>query len=262
MFNNSLAPFFSNRELIWEMAMRDLKMLNKGAFLGYIWLFVGPLIQTAAYVIIVSFVFSTRLGVDSGPLDYALYVLGGMVPWQIITKSLSEAPSQIRDRMELVKQVIYPIETLPLTSLIVSSFGAIMTMLIFLILNIVNGTIIWGFLLLPLPFLLLVIMVLGISWIFSVVGVFFKDLREIVVILVGLLVYLSPVVASPEMVGDTMWRFILFNPLSHIIICFRDIYYLQFHPWSWLIFTVMAFTFFFAGHWVINRTKILINQYI
>ncbi len=262
MSNSSLQMFLTNRELIWEMAIRDLKMINKGAFLGYIWIFLGPLIQTAAYVVIVSFVFRTRLGAESGPLDYSLYVLGGMVPWQIITKSLAEAPTQIRDRMELVKQVIYPIETLPLTSLIVSSFGSLMTMAIFLVLSLVNGTATLGFLLLPLPVFLLVAMVLGISWVFSVVGVFFKDLREMVVILIGLLVYLSPVIASPEIVGERMWRFILLNPLSHIIICFRDVYYLQFHPLSWAVFALMAAACFFLGNWVINRTKILINQYI
>ncbi len=262
MLKQTLLSFITNRELIWEMAKRDLKMINKGAFLGYIWLILGPLVQTAAYVVIVSFVFRSRLGVDSGPLDYALYVLGGMVPWQIITRSLQEAPTQIRDRMELVKQVIYPIETLPLTSLIVSSFSALMTMVIFLVLNFFYGTATLGLLLIPIPAFLLIIMILGISWIFSVVGVFFKDLREMVAILIGLLVYLSPVVASPEMVGETVWRYIMFNPLSHIVICFRDIYYLQFHPWSWLIFILMAALSFILGGWVINRTKVLINQYI
>lgn len=262
MYKQTITSFITNRELVWEMAVRDLRMINKGAMLGYIWLFLGPLVQTAAYVVIVSFIFRSRLGVDSGPLDYALYVLGGMVPWQIITRSLQEAPTQIRDRMELVKQVIYPIETLPLTSLMVSSFSALMTMLIFLILNIFYGTVTWGFLLIPIPVLLLVLLILGISWVFSIVGIFFKDLREIVAILIGLLVYLSPVVASPEMVGETMWRYIMFNPLSHIVICFRDIYYLQFHLWSWLIFISMSALSFIIGGWVINRTKILINQYI
>ena len=257
-----ILSFFQNRELIVEMAKRDLKMINKGAFLGYIWLILSPLIQTAAYVIIVSFVFRSHLGEGSEKTDYALYVLGGMIPWQIITKSLATAPTQIRDRMELVKQVIYPIETLPLTGLVVTSFGALVSLVIFLFLNIVCGKLTWGILLFPVPTVLLILLILGISWIFSIVGIFFKDLREMVSIVLGLLVYLSPVVSSPEMVGGKMWKLILLNPLSHIVICFRDIYYLEFHQLSWIIFIMMASVSFIVGSWVINHTKILINQYI
>ncbi len=257
-----ILSFFQNRELILEMAKRDLQMINKGAFLGYIWLILSPLIQTAAYVIIVSYVFRSSLDGESGKMDYALYVLGGMIPWQIITKSLATAPTQIRERMELVKQVIYPIETLPITSLIVTSFGALVSLVIFLILGIICGKLTWGILLFPVPVILLILLILGISWIFSILGIFFKDLREMVSIMLGLLVYLSPVVSSPEMVGEKIWKLILFNPLSHIVICFRDIYYLEFHHLSWIIFIMMAMFSFIVGSWVINRTKILINQYI
>ncbi len=63
-----ILSFFQNRELIAEMAKRDLKMINKGAFLGYIWLILSPLIQTAAYVIIVSFVFRSSLGEGFGKI--------------------------------------------------------------------------------------------------------------------------------------------------------------------------------------------------
>ena len=113
-----------NRELIWELVLRDLKGLNKGAFLGYLWLVINPLVQVTAYVVIVSFVFQTRLAPNTDSMSYPLYVLSGMIPWQIMTKAIQESPSLIRERMELVKQVIYPIETLPLNSLLVSSFGS------------------------------------------------------------------------------------------------------------------------------------------
>ncbi len=257
-----IASFYRNRRLILEMAKRDLKMINKGAFLGYIWLILGPLIQTGAYVIIVSFIFGTSLGGNSGPMDYALYVLGGMIPWQIITKSLAEAPSQIRERMELVKQVIYPIETLPMTSMIVGSFGAAVSFLIFMGVSLFSGTLTWGILLLPVPVVFLVFFLMGVSWIFSIVGIFFKDLREMVMIVLGLMVYLSPVVASPEMVGERIWQLILLNPLSHIVICFRSVYYLEFAIVSWAVFSFMSLATFMLGAWVINRTKLLINQYI
>ena len=262
MVLNTISLIVKNRELIWEMALRDLKGINKGSFLGYFWLVISPLIQVAAYVVIVSFVFKARLRGDAGPFDYALYVLSGMIPWQIITRSIQESPSLIRERMDIVKQVIYPIETLPLNSLLTSSFGSFVAFFLFLLLSGLEGKIHWGYFLLPFPCLLLLLFVLGLSWIFSIAGVIFKDLREIVGVTLGLLVYLSPVVVSESMVGRKIWNLVLWNPLSHIIICFRDIFYAEFHLSSWVVFLGMAGIVFIVGAWVIARTKILINEYI
>lgn len=253
---------FKNRELIWEMAKRDMKGMNKGAFLGYFWLVLGPLIQVGVYVFIVSFIFGSRLGENSGPFDYAVYVLSGMIPWQIVTRSLQEAPMQLRERMEMIKQVIYPIETLPFTSLIASSMGALVSFLIFFGLNLYSGSLEWSYLLMPIPLALLVLFILGVSWAFSIIGVFFKDLREIVSVGLNLLVYVSPVVATEAMLGAERWQYILLNPLSHIVICFRDIYYAQFHPLSWAVFAAMALAAFLLGGWIITRTKLMINEYI
>ncbi len=257
-----IRSFIKNHHLIIEMAKRDLMVINKGSLLGCLWLILAPLIQTGTYVIIVSYIFGTKLSLGVGPLDYSLYVLGGMIPWQIITRSLAEAPMQIRDRMELVKQVIYPIETIPLTSLLVSSITSFISFIIFISLSSITNNLSWGMLLFPLPLALLLIFVLGISWICSIVGIFLKDLREIITIIMGLIVYISPVIASPEMVGHDIWKIILLNPLSHIIICFRDTYYSTFHPFSWMIFTGLSLSSFLLGAWIINKTKLMINQYI
>jgi lipopolysaccharide transport system permease protein len=262
MLTQTIYPIIQHRELIWEMTLRDLKGMHQGSLLGYLWLVISPLIQVASYVLVVSFIFKSRLGEGSGPFDYALYVLSGMVPWQIMTRSLQEAPSLIRERMELVKQVIYPIETLPLNALLVGSVGSLVSFAIFFILTALTGGLRWTYLLLPLPFLLLLILLLGTSWLFSIGGVLLKDLREIVSVLLGLLVFLSPVVASEAMVGPSIWRYILLNPLTHVVICFRDVFGATFHLSSWIIFSAMSLISFVAGGWVISRTKVLINEYI
>ena len=132
----TLVALWGSRELVWEMSLRDIKGLNKGAFLGSAWIVLSPFIQTAAYVFIVSFVFQNRLAESSGRFDYAMYVLSGMIPWQILTYGIAAAPTLVRERMDLVKQVIYPIETLPLTNLIVGSFGAVVSLVIYFVLQI------------------------------------------------------------------------------------------------------------------------------
>lgn len=259
---NFLSSILNNRELIYEMAIRELRGVNKGAFLGYIWLALSPLIQVSAYVIIVTFIFNARADSDSGTFDYVIYILSGMIPWQILTQSLQTAPSLIRTRMELVKQVVYPIETLPLTQLFVSSIGTLTSLVVFLVLSIISGTLNWSMLLLPIPFVLLITFILGFSWIFSLAGILIKDLREIITVLLGLIIYASPVIVNEELVSERVWSVIQLNPLSHVVICFRDVFYAEFHATSWIIFVTMALLAFIPGAWLMNKAKILINEYI
>jgi len=258
----TIFTILENRELIWEMALRDLKGGSKGAILGILWVAINPLIQVTAYVVIVSFIFKAKLSSDSGPFDYALYVLSGMIPWQMMARSINEAPMLIRSNTELVKQVMYPIETLPMIHLLVGSFGGLVNFIVFLFLFFVRGNVSWTLILLPIPLSLLLVFILGVSWIFSVSGVILKDLKEIVTVVMMLLVYFSPVIISDSMVGGAIWRWIMLNPLSHIVLTFRDVFWGSFHLWSWVIFLTMSVAAFLCGNLVITKAKRLINEYI
>lgn len=257
-----LASFITNREFIREMVLRDLRARNQGAVLGYLWLIIRPLLQTALYVALIGFVFHGKLAQDSHTLNYLLYVLSGMVPWQIVVKCLEDGPSLIRDRMDLVKQVLYPIETLPVNSLALASVGAGATLAIYVPLALYAGALSWTVVLSPVYLAFLVAFVLGSSWILMIAGVVLKDLREIVATVLALLVYLSPVVMSPEIVGATVWQLILLNPLAHVVICFRDVLTGQLHLVSWVWFGTMSFALMAAGSLLLGRARMHINEYI
>lgn len=261
MYQLPYQSLIRHRELVWEMSLRELKGSTKGALLGWTWIVLRPLIQTGAYVLVTTLIFRTARS-DGGPLEYTMYVLAGMVPWQILTKSLEISPSLIRERMELVKQVIYPIETLPLTGMIAGSVGSLVSLFFFLVLALASGSVEWSWLLLPLPAAILVLFVMGTSWVFMIAGVLVKDLREIVALILNLLVFLSPVVASEAMVGEKTWALLMWNPLAHYVICFRDVFQAEFHPVSWIVASLLALVMFWLGSWTIQKTKVLINEYL
>jgi lipopolysaccharide transport system permease protein len=261
----SLQPLWgliANRELVREMAIRDAKEINKGSILGNAWLVLRPLIQTAAYVVIVSFVFQARLGPDSGPLDYALYVLCGMVPWQLIVQSLVAAPSLVRIHAQLVKQTVYPVETLPMRTLVASSFSSLVSLCVFLVLAAATGELRWTVILAPIPLTLLVLFLVGSSWALMVAGVYLQDFREVIGATMNLLILLSPVVVSPQMVSPQVWTCILSNPLSHIIICFRDVCSAEFHLMSWSINLAMTSAALLLGAAVLSRARVRMNDYL
>jgi lipopolysaccharide transport system permease protein len=259
---DSLLAIVRHRELVAAMALRDLKAFNKGALLGGAWLVIRPLVQTAAYVAIVSFVLRSAMAGTGGPWSYALYVLSGMIPWQLVTRSLEAAPSLIRERTELVKQVIYPLETLPIVELLVASCGSAVSLAVYLACGLAAGELSWTMLLLPLPVCLLCLFTMGVAWVLMIAGAVVKDLREVVSLVLGLSVYASPVVLREEAVSPRVWAVVLWNPISHIVICFRDVYRGEFHPASWLIFGAMSAAALIAGAAVMARARRYINEYI
>jgi lipopolysaccharide transport system permease protein len=244
------------------MAAREIKGLNKGSVFGLGWIVIRPFIQVAVYVVIVTYVFGAKLNATAGRYDYALFVLSGLFGWQILQRGLEDSTSLIRDRMEILKQVVYPIETLPVTTFLVSALGPGILLLVYLVLAALGGKLNWTVLLLPVPLTLLLLLILGLSWIFMVVGVILKDLREIISVLLGLTIYLSPVLLSPAMVTQRIWNLILLNPMSHVIIAFRDVFEGTFHPISWAIFATGVVAALLIGSIVITRARVAINEYI
>lgn len=244
------------------MASRDIKAVNKGAIFGISWLVIRPLIQVLVLVVIVTQIFKVRLGVASDANEYGLYVLSGIIIWQGLQRPLEEAPSLIRERMEILKQIIYPVITLPVTALIRGALAPGIGILIYIIIAGLSGKLSWTIVFLPLPTILLFLMALGASWLMMIVGVVLKDLREIVAVLLGMLMYLSPVLVSEEMVGKTIWGYLLLNPLAHIVIAFRDVLNGTFHGESWIIFVMLTVGCFTIGAVLINKMKIAINEYI
>lgn len=244
------------------MAAREMRGITKGSVFGVAWLVVRPVVQVAAYVTIVTYVFGARLGPAAGPYDYALFVLAGLFAWQILQRGLEESTSLIRDRMEILKQVVYPIETLPITTSLISSIGPAVILVVYLCLALLGGKLSPSIALLPIPLAMLLLLNLGLSWIFMVIGVILKDLKEIISVLLGLTVYMSPVVISPAMVSPRIWSLILLNPISHVIITFRDVFDGTFHPVSWAIFATGMLISLGLGAFVITRARVAINEYL
>jgi len=120
MMNYPLIKTLRNLIAFWElttlMAGRDMRALNRGSLIGIGWLVLRPMLQVSIYVVIIGYVFSLRLPNDVGNFGYVLHVLSGIVVWQFMQKLFEYAPSLIRDKTEFFRQVVSPMETLPVTS--------------------------------------------------------------------------------------------------------------------------------------------------
>src|SRR2546427_4537646 len=100
-------------ELILSLARRELAARYKGSVLGIIWALVTPVVMITIFTFIFAGVFGARFGVSSSPWHYALYLFCGLLPWTMFQETLQLSASTIVAHANLVKRVVFPLETLP-----------------------------------------------------------------------------------------------------------------------------------------------------
>lgn len=260
VIRNFSAIITTHSQLIWDLAKRETGERYAGQMLGGVWAILHPLLMMGIYVFIFSFVFKVKIG-GAGmqmPLDYTAYILAGLVPWLAFQDVLTKSTTVIVANANLVKQVVFPMEVLPIKS-VLSSLLALAVSLSVLIgyVLIKSGGLPWTYLMLPVIVGLMVFFMLGMAFLLSAAGAYFRDLKDIIQVLTVINMYLMPIFYLPKWVPHLFKPVIYANPFSAMIWCFQDtLYYGHFaHPWAWLMFALESTLFFLIGFSLFRRLK-------
>lgn len=250
--------FWKNRSLIWRMTYKELTDRYAGSSLGLFWALFYPLFLVGLYTIIFTFIFRVRIN-QGTPLEYSLFAVVGLVAWIVIQEGLIKSTNSITGNASLVKQVIFPMDILPITGILTSFVTLMMGFVIYLLIAIFShlGIISWIDFLLPLVILVHFIFSAGIGWILAALAVYFRDLKEIMsmVLLIGM--FLTPVLYQDNTIPQAFRWPILINPMTHLINMYRDVlYYGQInHPWSFVIFISLSIIIFLGGFKFFQKVK-------
>jgi lipopolysaccharide transport system permease protein len=236
-----------NRALIFSLVERQVHGRYRGSFMDSSWPFLNPLIMLAIYTFIFSVVFKVRwnFGTDS-KLEFALVLYLGLIIYNIFSECINAAPTIILVNANYVKRVVFPLEILPLVSLGATLFYALISLVIWLFVYIVAvglppPTIIF-FPLLVIPFSLFT---LGVCWFLAALGVYVRDISQVVSILTSALMFLSPVFYPLDSIPASYQFLFRLNPLTPVIEQMRNIFMWGVLPsWKFLVL-------FFLGSFVI-----------
>jgi lipopolysaccharide transport system permease protein len=252
------------------MSKRELKDRYVGQFLGVFWAVLNPLVTMFVYLFIFVLVFRMRMPETSGGAitsgwggSYAMYLLSGLLPWIALQEVMQKGVVAVTSNANLVKQVIFPVEILPLKIL----WAALLSQLISLGVLLLYGIIRFG---LPSPLILFVPLLLftqlvfsgGIVLLFSAITPFLRDFKDMVGLFCFVLVYTMPIFYTQDMLPPVV-RFVLrFNPLLHMIECWHDVLYRGafLSPWSWLVFPLFSVVVFVLGCRVFANLKPLFGN--
>jgi lipopolysaccharide transport system permease protein len=243
-----------HRHLLTALATREMKDANVRSVMGSFWVVGAPLLTMLVYVFAFTLIFRVRMGLSDGPADYVGYVLVGLAVWISLQEAASRAAGAVLNNVNLVKQIVFPVELLPLKTALAAQVTALVTLLVALGACAVAGLLTsWSAFLFPLAFLMLFALCIGLSFGLSALAVFMPDVRNLVQLFFGLGLFLHPILYPPDAPPAAVaWAF-EFSPFSHVLWVFRDALFegAITRPHSWwiagafaLIVYVLGFRFF------------------
>ncbi len=243
---------YSRRELIGELVRRELRDRHVGQVLGVLWAYGHPLVLMLIYTFLFAYVFPARFGSAGSMQDYSVNVFAGIVPWLAFQDLLARAPSILVGNANLVKQIVFPMEVLPVKTAIASALPYSVGVLFAVVYAALHGTLSWFALCLPALVLCQLLAMTGVAFILAAGGLFLRDLRDIITVFCSINLFAQPILYNPFSTPRWLhWAF-LFNPFSYLIWCWQDVlfYGMIKHTVAWIVLPLGSVILFTVG-WII-----------
>ncbi len=220
------AVFRRSRHVIWQLTVREVRERFSGSLLGAGWLVLQPLLSLAVFWFVFGELFQVRAGAGagagaaagSGEPAFVLQLFCGMVAYAAFADPVARAPRLVLAQPAYVEKTVFPLEVLPLPPLFAAALNvAVGLLLLGAMMLLVHGGVPWTFVLLPLVVAPLFALAAGAMWLLASLGVFVRDVQEIVRVGLQLLFFLSPVVWRLDDLPPELRPWALLNPLVPLL---------------------------------------------
>ena len=214
-----LRSFHTNRSLIFNLIKREVVGRYRGSVMGLLWSFFNPVFMLVVYTFVFSVVFRARwLGGSDSKVEFALVLFTGLLVYNLFSEVLNRAPSLILNNANYVKKVIFPLEVLPIVAFGAAAFHMLVSLLVWLLFYaIFFGLPTWTVIQLPVVLVPLILMTLGLAWILASLGVYLRDVGQIIGLITMALMFMSPIFYPVAALPDQYHAFTYMNPLTYIV---------------------------------------------
>jgi len=250
------------RDLIRELARRELSQRYRGSYLGFIWTLIVPLITLAIYTFVFAFIFDARWATSSDQpttVNYALVLFAGLTAYNIFSEVVSLSTTLIIKVPNYVKKVVFPLEIYPIVIISVAVILSLVNVGIIVLANLIlTNSISSNLYLLPIAYIPLIFLCMAMSWFLASLGVYIRDLAQVIPVLLTIMFFLSPIVYPIEAVPEQLQPILYLNPLTTITECFRQsLLWSGAFPWvGWSIWTLISFGLAMLGYaWFMGTKK-------
>lgn len=216
--------FFKNiigdRKLLISLAKNDFKIRYAGSYFGIMWAFVQPICTILVFWFVFQMGFKSA---DIGEIPYALWLAVGLVPWFFFSDALNSATNTFVEYSYLVKKVVFKIDILPIVKIISALFVHMFFILFLFTLLLINGIKVEIKMVMVFYYTLcMIVYVTGISFITSSIVIFFKDLTQIISIVLQFGMWLTPIMWQIDAFDEKIIKVFRYNPMFYIIEGYRN----------------------------------------
>lgn len=262
-------PPFALTRVLWQhrrvLASATRIELNKryaGSALGFVWVLLYPALLLGIYLFVYLVVFRVRFPGYS-ELDYVLFVFAGLAPYLGFMEALTTGSTSIKQNMHLVRNVMLPIELIPVRAVLAALATQVVALVIVIGIAAAHGSLSINVVWLPLVIALQILFLVGLVLIVASVAVALPDVSYFVNLAVLMLIFISPIGFKPEMVPAGFGALVYLNPVHYMTDAFRmSILATQsFNPFSLATFTATSLVTFAAGTAFFRRFKGVLVDY-
>jgi lipopolysaccharide transport system permease protein len=250
-----------HRGLTRELIKRELNQRYRGSYLGLAWAVVNPLVMLLVYTFVFSIFLKVRwqvAGVDTPTQEFALIIFAGLIPFTAFSEVLNKSTALIVSIPNYVKKVVFPLQIYPVVLFGAAFITSLISVCLVLIGNLVlMRTLSKTIYLLPLAYLPLIFLCLGLGWFFASLGVYVRDIAQAMPVVTQILLFMSTIFYPASAVPRSIKFLFDLNPLTTIVDCFRQVLlWGNPLPWaSWGIWTVITAILALAGYYWFMSTK-------
>lgn len=251
---------FKYRSVLWYDVKIEFNKKYAGSALGFLWVFLYPTLLLSIYIFVYVGVFHMTL--EGSVTKYIFWVFCGIIPFLGISEGIQGGCQSIKQNIHLVKNVIFPIELIPIRVVLLSIVTELISLLILLILLLGFGKASFHFLWFPVVMFLQCLFLFGTVWILAVLAVFLQDITYFVNLATFMLFFLAPICFFMDMLDGWKRLVLYFNPLTYVVEIFRHSLFYQTFPSMTLFFSytfMCLFTFALGSYFFVKFKDTLVD---
>ncbi len=251
---SKIREIYNYRELLSVFVRKELKVKYKNSVLGFLWSFINPIVMAIVYTLIFSVVFPNPIK------NFPIFLLIGLLPWNFFLLSLANCTNSIIANSNLITKVFFPREIIPLSIVLAALVDFMLEMTVIFVILLVLGYNFIPFLpLFILVVFLQVVLITGFSLFFSSLTVYFRDIQQLIGLLLTIWFFATPIVYDIGFVSNkstlAAMALKIFNPMTSIVLLYRQaLLHLGWPSINLLIYAFGgSFGVFFLGYFVFQK---------
>ena len=253
----------SHRGLLWRITRNELRARYAGSHLGNVWVVLAPALLLVVYAVTYVAILRIRLaGLTSA--EYVIFIFSGLVPYLMSAEALSTGVTSVLTNKAVLNNTVFPIDLAPVKAVLTAQATMVVGMTATLVGAAAIGTFSWTVVFLPVIWFLNVVSLIGIVWFLSLLNVIFRDIQNLLTPVLMMMLIISPIAYTPEIVPDSLKPLILLNPFAYFVVAYQQVITLGLYPGPLhaVALVLLAIVPFAAGSWFFSAAKRVIVDYV